>query len=44
MDNKPKNLCLDIPQFNTRKPYHLEIDNDGHLHNIPKCILDSIEE
>lgn len=31
MDDKPKNLCLDLPQFNTRKPYHLEIDNDGNI-------------
>ncbi len=31
MDNKPKNLCLDFPQFNVRKPYHLEIDNDGNI-------------
>lgn len=31
MDDKPKNLCLDLPQFSTGKPYHLEIDNDGNI-------------
>ena len=36
MDDKPKNLCLDLPQFNTRKPYHLEIDNDGNI-LYPEC-------
>jgi len=36
MDDKPKNLCLDFPQFNVRKPYHLEIDNDGNI-VYPEC-------
>lgn len=36
MDDIPKNLCLDLPQFNVRKPYHLEIDNDGNI-LYPEC-------
>lgn len=36
MDDKPKNLCLDLPQFNVRKPYHLEIDNDSDI-LYPEC-------